>query len=181
MDLALYERALADTGRIVAGVRDDQLDLPTPCSEWDVRELLTRLVDVNWGFAGGDGGADRAAELADDRLAAYQRSAAAVLATFSRPETMDREFAFAVRTLPGSDAVWIAMASASVHGWDLATATWQDPTIAPGIAERLLEFMNDFVTDELRRPPLCLFAPAMAVHEDASPTDRLVAFLGRKP
>ncbi len=100
--------------------------------------------------------------------------------TFSRPETMDREFAFAVRTLPGSDAVWIAMASASVHGWDLATATGQDPSIAPEIADALLEFMNEFVTDELRSPPLLLFAPAVPVPEDASPTDRLVAFLGRK-
>ena len=39
-----YDRALRWAQGLVAGVRTDQLDRPTPCSEFDVRALLGHLV-----------------------------------------------------------------------------------------------------------------------------------------
>ena len=42
--LALLDRAISQTGAIVAGVRTDQAGLPTPCSEFDVRQLLNHMV-----------------------------------------------------------------------------------------------------------------------------------------
>jgi len=37
MDIVrLHDQALDETARLVGGVRPDQMDLPTPCSEWDV-------------------------------------------------------------------------------------------------------------------------------------------------
>lgn len=176
--LELYERALADTGHIVAGIRADQLDLPTPCPDWNVGAVLHRLIAVNNAFAaaGGQG------PTVDDVLeAAYQQSATAALAGFSAAGAMERTFTINVGEVPGRVALWIALCSVSVHGWDLATATGQDPTIAPEIAQPLLEFMTGFVTPELRRPPLSLFAPPVPVAADASPSVRLIAFLGRRP
>ena len=40
----LYDGALAWALGLVRGVRTDQLTLPTPCSEFDVRALLAHLV-----------------------------------------------------------------------------------------------------------------------------------------
>ena len=183
--LALYDRALTRTGEIVAAVRDDQLGRPTPCTEWDVQALLGRLVEVNWWFAaaGGDpvSGDQRQSRHRHSWVEQYRRSAAAASAAFARPETAGRTFTLAVGAVPGDVALWIALATASVHGWDLATATGQNPTIEPGIAEPLLDFMTGFVTVELRRQPRRLFAPEVAASTDASPSDRLVAFLGRRP
>ena len=38
------DRALATTGRIVAGVAGDQWGDPTPCAGWDVRQVANHLV-----------------------------------------------------------------------------------------------------------------------------------------
>src|SRR4029453_14819737 len=44
MDLATMTRACAATEDVVAAVGADQHDLPTPCTEWTVRDLLNHLV-----------------------------------------------------------------------------------------------------------------------------------------
>ena len=43
---ALFERALALATDVVATIGPDQLDDPTPCPDFDVRQLLEHLVDV---------------------------------------------------------------------------------------------------------------------------------------
>ena len=40
----LYRRATTDALAVAEGVRPDQLDLPTPCTEWTVQDLLDHLV-----------------------------------------------------------------------------------------------------------------------------------------
>jgi uncharacterized protein (TIGR03086 family) len=49
--IELHERALDQTGKIVDGVTSDELERPTPCTEWNVRALLKHLVGGNWWFA----------------------------------------------------------------------------------------------------------------------------------
>ena len=40
----LHRRAVAQTGTVVAAVTPDQFALPTPCTEYDVRALLSHIV-----------------------------------------------------------------------------------------------------------------------------------------
>ncbi|HKB30167.1 MAG TPA: maleylpyruvate isomerase N-terminal domain-containing protein [Streptosporangiaceae bacterium] len=47
----LLARALDATGDLVAGVRDDQWDAPTPCTGWNVRDLVNHVVGGNLAFA----------------------------------------------------------------------------------------------------------------------------------
>ena len=47
----LDRRALAVTVRIVGAVRGDQLDLPTPCADWTLRQLLGHMIGQHYGFA----------------------------------------------------------------------------------------------------------------------------------
>jgi uncharacterized protein (TIGR03086 family) len=67
-----------------------------------------------------------------------------------------------------------------VHGWDLAKALNVDPTLDPALAAAALEVAKQIVTDD-RRGPGKGFGPALAAPAGASPTDALVAFLGRRP
>ena len=48
--IGLHERAVDETARLVDGVGPEQLVLPTPCLDWDVRALLTHLVGgkIRW-------------------------------------------------------------------------------------------------------------------------------------
>jgi uncharacterized protein (TIGR03086 family) len=65
-----------------------------------------------------------------------------------------------------------------VHGWDLARATGQEPTLDPDLAEQLLAFARQAINDDMRAPRI---GPEVAVAADAPATDRLVAFMGRTP
>jgi hypothetical protein len=61
-------------------------------------------------------------------------------------------------------------------GWDIAWACGQRQPIPPGLAIDLLKLSPLVVTDATRHP---LFAAPVAVSPLASPSDRLVASLGR--
>jgi uncharacterized protein (TIGR03086 family) len=80
--------------------------------------------------------------------------------------------------VPAAAAAGIASLDCLVHGWDLAKATGQDATLDPALAEAALVISRQIVTPEIRP---AAFAPAVEVGAAASPTDRLVAFLGRQP
>src|SRR5919202_5610011 len=43
---AVFNRALETATSVVSGVRPDQLGDPTPCTEYDVRQLLGHMVTV---------------------------------------------------------------------------------------------------------------------------------------
>ena len=43
----LHRRAVEEFGSRVAAVGDDQWELPTPCSDWNVRQLVNHLVYEN--------------------------------------------------------------------------------------------------------------------------------------
>src|SRR3954469_19360289 len=91
------ESALAATHRLVAGVRHDQWNAPTPCTEWDVRTLVNHLVyEAKWApdlFAGKTveevGDRYEGDQLGDDPVTTWRESSAAALAAITEPGTLD--------------------------------------------------------------------------------------------
>src|SRR4051794_28967150 len=49
--IELVARATELTANVVAGVKPDQLDSPTPCTEWTVRDLINHMVGASELFA----------------------------------------------------------------------------------------------------------------------------------
>ena len=80
--------------------------------------------------------------------------------------------------MPGAALGGFTTLDIVVHGWDLAKATGQDVTLDPTLAEEVLGFARQAVTEQMRGARI---GPEIAVDPAASPTDRLVAFLGRQP
>ena len=183
----MLDGAFDSTGRVMAGVEADQLGAPTPCSEWDVRALVNHTTSVvaRMRFAAARAAATPGLEdddfVGSDPGAIFQRIAAATLAAWSEPGALDGSCALPNgREVPADAAARVNVVDTLVHGWDLAVATGQDPTIDPALASAALEFSHAFVTDELRgsgRP----FRAAIESTAAASPSDELVAFLGRRP
>jgi uncharacterized protein (TIGR03086 family) len=187
MDLiALLDEAVASTGKIVAGVRPEQLDDSTPCTEWDVRALLNHLIGVSDVFSHvGEGEPisppdPRTDYFTDDAYAtAYESAAGRLLAAWRQPGALDATVTLPFGDVPGSVAAGINFVDTLVHGWDVARATGQDATLPSHLAEPALELSRNLVGDELRAAGA--FGPEVSVPGGAPAGDRLVAFLGRTP
>ena len=129
----------------------EQLDLPTPCPDWDVRALLTHLVggNIRWAaLATGEplmrgparGGASGADMLGDDTAAAYRRSAATLHAAWQDLALLNRQFELPICVLPGRAALNIRLLETVIHGWDLAKATGQHSAFDPEVVGTAAQF-----------------------------------------
>jgi len=191
MDIVrLHEHALDETAWLVAGVGPDQMSLPTPCSDWDVRALLTHLVGGNVRYAGlargepmrqglARGGNPATDLLGDDPANAYRRSATAVDAAWRDPALLDRTFELPIGVLPGRAALTLHLVETIVHGWDLAKATRQQPAFDPDVVQAATRFVQPAAPG--KSPPSAAFATPVPVADDLPEIDRLAAFLGRTP
>jgi len=167
--IGLHDRAVDGTARLVDGVGPEQMGLPTPCPDWDVRALLTHLV----------AGSCHADLLGDDPAAAYRRSAAALHAAWQDPALLDRQFEIPIGILPGRAAFNVRLVETVIHGWDLAKATGQHPAFDPEVVRTAAQFAQSGLSGD--RPPGAPFAPPVAVADELPEIDRLAAFLGRTP
>jgi hypothetical protein len=71
--LDLYRRASAWTIEKVAGAVED-LDAPTPCAPWNVRELLNHMLDTQRYFISAARGRGRFTTFADPTRGSERRS-----------------------------------------------------------------------------------------------------------
>lgn len=175
--------SLEGCGRLVEAVAPEQWSAPTPCVGWDVRGLVSHLVDGHRVFTAALTG--RGVEpppdgdSADDPVTGYRTTAAAMLAAFGAPGALDRPVRVGIGTVAGTVALHLRVVEALVHGWDLARATGQEPDSRPALAERALRFTEGALPSipTGHRP----FGPPQPVDPDAPALARLVALLGRQP
>ncbi len=194
----ILDRAIATGGAVIAGVRPDQLTASTPCPEMDVRAMLSHLVGV----------LDRIAALGTthDPFSVIETSAPddgwcdawAKSSTHAADAWRDDavlELPMALPWIQGSGAEVLTsyFSELTVHTWDLATATGQQPDwddtvvtaalearpILPAENRRALfaEISAAMGLDDVAIP----FAEAVPVQADAPAIDRLVAWNGRDP
>jgi uncharacterized protein (TIGR03086 family) len=184
--LEMYELALERTGKMVAGTSRDQFGDPTPCADWDVEILLSHIIGGCLTFAAGAEGrrvdAMSARHLTgQDHVTAYENAARAASAGFRAPGALERDFTLPWGDSPGSAALGLALADAAVHGWDLAKATGQEATIDDDIAEALYAMTTQMMEPKGRFPRMTAFKEPVEVADDATPSQRLLAYLGREP
>src|SRR5690349_4021724 len=142
MDLHAYLTAAADEAtRVVRGIGPDQLTLPTPCRDWDVRAELDHLLWVTHlseraalRGAGGPPGA------VADPAGAFAGRAAAVVAAWARPGALDGGTRFGGDDeVPATLAASLTLVDLVVHGWDLARATGHEFRCAAEVAAAVYE------------------------------------------
>lgn len=180
------ERAFSDTRAVLANVTPDQLDNPTPCQSWQVRELINHVVGGSFWFAGtvNNGVAPAVAETdytAGDMVATYDDGIKQAVAAFGAPGALDKTVDLPFGTLPCAAYMGIATTDAFMHGWDLAKATGQPTDLDPELAAQLLEGARMFIQPAFRGEDGKLpFGPEQPVPANGSNADALAAFLGRK-
>jgi uncharacterized protein (TIGR03086 family) len=188
-EVATMSRVIAETQRIVDNIEPSQLDNPTPCTEWTVRDLLNHVIGGAEMFAtcvrDGAMSDEKLGELltGDNLGADYKASFAAAAAdaedAFAIPGAMDRMVTLPFGEMPAGAAVSIAIFDVTTHAWDLARATGQPVEIDPEVAALAYEVAQGMLSDEMRSTGL--FGQAVSVSEDAPMADRLAGLAGRTP
>jgi uncharacterized protein (TIGR03086 family) len=177
-----YQRgALRD---LVANVQPDQMSLPTPCTDWDVRGLMSHFVGGAGMFAAAFAGEsveiDPDAPMPDlvgsDPLGAFDGALALFTESVDKPGAVDRMVTLPFGTLPGPVVLELLKFDLLVHCWDLATATGQPFDPPADTVEQGLQTAQMMISPELRKGP---FADEVKVGANAKPIVRLVAFTGR--
>jgi uncharacterized protein (TIGR03086 family) len=177
----VYADAVRRNQQRVENLRTDQLDDPTPCTEWTVQALLDHIIGGYRMFATAFGAAAPESESA--AATAHGAAGDAAVRAFEAPGALQRSLVLPVGEVAGEVALGLALTDAVVHGWDLAKATGQDTTIDEPLATMLLAGLERSVTTDMRQPGggMPVFAPPVPVDADRPAGDRLVAFLGRQP
>lgn len=181
--LDVFAATAGQAERIIAGVRPDQLTLPTPCPPWDVRHIINHMVSGSLFFAGliaGEPPLDRSGDfLGDDPPAAFRASAQRLSAAFAAPGMLSQTFDTPFLALSGAQVVLMRVSEIAVHTWDVASATGQLARMDPALAGPPTRFLLA-IPDRLRGPD-GPFDPVVPVGADADPVARLAAAAGRDP
>ena len=177
--VADLERAFDAAATIVDAIPADRHDAPSPCADWTVAGVVEHVIDGNLALA-----RSLCPDLADvpdvaESLGPRFRSAAeALVAALGAPDVLGGTVTIPFGTVPAPIALQLRTVEALVHGWDVAVASGQDPTVLPAdLAEAGIAFSGSmFATRDRAELP---FGPAVPVPDSAPAIDRLAGLLGR--
>jgi uncharacterized protein (TIGR03086 family) len=172
-DVTNLASALDVTEGIVAGVRPEQAHLPTPCSKYEVAQLLDHLVGYATNFADRAAGvtppADPTTTVAgDDPGAAYRDAGARLVAGYRGGASGD------------ASPPDVVLVETITHGWDLATATGQPTPYTEASIVTALDTCRGMLSPKYRGEGMP-FAEEVEVSSSASALEQLVGFMGRDP
>ncbi|WP_329084364.1 MULTISPECIES: TIGR03086 family metal-binding protein [unclassified Streptosporangium] len=170
----MLSRTVTGTATVARGVRDDQLDLPTPCDGFDIRELLGHLAGVAAMFEALARREEPPPQDADH--APFEDRATALLAAWSAPGVT--EGTSPTMGMPMVVVLQMLLGDLAIHGWDLARATGQDYEVDAATGEAVAAFMEGMAPQGRR---MGAFGEEVPVPEDASPFERALGLSGRDP
>lgn len=185
MDIVeLHRRAVAEFVRQVDAVRADQWGAPTPCEDWDVRDLVNHVVgEERWtvplmaGRTIEEVGDSLDGDLLGDNPAVAAKQAAGA-AQDALAEGIPREATVQLSYGEESAAEYAYQLAADhlVHGWDLAVAIGGTTQFDPEVVEAVASWFGD-------REELYRHGGAIGPRMDgfSSATDSLIGAFGRDP
>jgi uncharacterized protein (TIGR03086 family) len=170
---------------VVRGVSDQDLDAPTPCSEFDVRGVANHLLgtieamrrvgasepldpDDPWG-TNGDNVTDHWQDDLNQRLSAFAEA-------WSAPDAWEGDALGGA--MPRSMVGGMGFVEAILHGWDLAKGSGQDVQYDEATVASALEIMDQI--GEMGRQQGA-FGPEVHVPDDAEPFAKVLGKAGRDP
>ena len=174
--LTAHQRAQDAFAEVVAAVKPDQLQLPSPCSEWNARAVIDHVIGGNQWVRQLAGLAE--VDLPDELAAAHAKSAEGAQAVFEAPDGLTRSFELPFASLPGSAFIALRTSDVFTHAWDLAKATGQSTDLDSELAQISLEAARAAIAPQFRGPGRP-FAEEQACPQGRPPADQLAAFLGR--
>jgi len=180
LDFGPATGTLAD---LVGGVRDYQLDDPTPCPDWSVAHLLRHVGGLTLEFTASAQKVPTRARAGDgltgDWRGRISDDLAALADAWTDPAAYEGDTHAGPVTLSGAETARVALNEVTVHGWDLARATGQSYAADPGAVAECARFVAAF--EAPANDDGGLFGPPVETADGAADIDRLVGLTGRDP
>ena len=177
-ELASAEAALGALQHVLHPIARDALSKSTPCSEYDVMQLTDHLLN-SITLLGGAAGADVPDRNTDYSVEQQVVGAARPTLDAWHRRGLNDTVTLGANELPATFAVSILTLEFLVHGWDYAAATKHPMNVAEALADYALGLAQKVINPQTRAT--VGFADPVAVPDDASALDRLIAFTGRDP
>ncbi len=168
-------QATTTLSRLVSAVRDDQLELPTPCSEWTVADLLAHIHQFASVFT------TNAAKqppnppetLVADWRTAIPRALDELAAAWQDESAWQGTVSAGGVEMDAADNAVVAAEELSLHAWDLARATGQELDLDDASLDRVDTFFDRFGSSA--------WGEQAEAPTDATRAERAVARAGRDP
>lgn len=188
---ATHTQSVQLTIDAVRSVSPGPLSRPTPCTEWNLAELLDHMTVQNFGFAGAaaGNGADETLWTTgahrNDPIADYLASASAVTEAFAAPEALERPLWLPElsneQQFTGEQAITMHTVDSIIHAWDVARSV--GATIDPdsdliGFTVQIGEQIPD---GDDRYQPGAHFGPRVTDASQTTSLNRMLALFGRAP
>ncbi|MFG2824384.1 TIGR03086 family metal-binding protein [Kitasatospora sp. NPDC048365] len=177
----LIDGALRQAAPVVRGVAEEQLELPTPCSDYTVRELLGHLMQVvvNFQELAEKRPVDWAESrdwLAGDWRERFVREGERLAAAWSEPAAV--EGVTGGMGMPADRVGGMVLLDLTVHIWDLAAALGVAFAPDPAAVGHLVPLTTELAPTGRE---MGMFAEPVPTGPDAPPFERLIALTGRDP
>ncbi|MGA7206965.1 MAG: TIGR03086 family metal-binding protein [Specibacter sp.] len=184
--LQLLERSLEQCLEVIAAISSNQAHWPTPCTEWNVQDLLHHLVvqDLhNYTVMARGSNIDpqaAAATVGADWSTRFGDGAAMLMRVWNAAD-LSRQVA-----LPGGgeaplrSRIGLQIAEFTVHSWDLAKATGVPIILDPALADQSLAWSQRVMKPEYRGTDKAV-GLEVRVPLNADSYSRLAGWFGRNP
>ena len=186
MDLGtLYRETVESWSARVSGVAADQWDLPTPCSDWTVRELVNHVAGEDlWTppiVAGKTidevGDQFEGDLLGDDPIGTAQTAAAAAIEATAAALPGSGLVHLSFGDTPIEEYVWQLVADHLIHEWDLAAAIRAPRSLDPSAVAEVAGWFANW--EEMYRGAGAV-GPRVEIDDGDAQADLLAGF-GRDP
>ena len=181
----LYEAAVQSMHGIIAGVKAEQFGEPTPCDQWNVRELIVHNIKVsqlirNMLTGGEHVNVYEVSEqlLPEEALMAFEESTGQLLQTAGVQANLEKLVDRYGQRLTGRELLMAPFSDLLIHKWDLAKATAQDSTLDSAMAEASYSFFLPSIEIMRDRGN---FGRGRSLPITSSAQDKLLALTGRQP
>ncbi|MGW2639788.1 TIGR03086 family metal-binding protein [Streptomyces sp. NPDC001348] len=181
--------AVREAVRMVELAQDKDWERGTPCTGWTLRRLVAHMTAQHHGFAAAARGAGmeaahwRESGEPGEPAQAHRVAADAVLAAFTEPGVLEREFGLAELGLsvPGRTAVGFHLVDYVVHAWDVAATLGRGLDLPDEVLDAALAVARRVPAGPDRRGPGFPFAAALPVPGSAGTLEETLRLLGRSP
>lgn len=173
--------AAKEISRLVSGVRDAQLDSPTPCSDWTVADLLVHVHQFATVFTHNarKEQARPTEELVNDWRLAIPNQLDELARAWREESAWHGRVSAGGVEMDAPDNAVVAIEELTVHGWDLARATSQEFRVDDASLDQVDRFFELFAEQiSTGEGP---FGPEAGAPQGATRLERTGARTGRDP